>query len=88
MTRQKIGLRFEASQIRGYQISDRSSIEGMVWRKSRKIETEELGAGGRFECLIAGGVVGMTVSVDDVSYPVLPPLGLGQDAICVEGRID
>jgi hypothetical protein len=48
---------------------------------------KEFGAGGRFKRLIAGRVVGMTVGVNDVGYPVLQPFSFGQNAIRVKCRI-
>jgi hypothetical protein len=45
------------------------------------------GAGGRVERFISGRVVGMTMSVNDVGYPVLQPLGFGQNTIGFKGRI-
>lgn len=38
---------------------------------------EELGAGSRFECFISGRVIGMTVGINNMGYPVLLLLGFG-----------
>jgi len=45
------------------------------------ISMVEAGAGGRFESLIAGRVVGMTMGVNDVGSPVLQPFCFGQNSI-------
>ena len=46
------------------------------------------GACGRFERFIAGRVIGMTVGVNDMGYPVLQLLGFGQNTIGFKGGIN